>query len=64
MNQNEVLTNHIDGLTKQLSIANQKIEIFEERLNYYEDVLATLIIALKDGGVIVQEDDGEHSMPS
>jgi len=63
MDRNDMLEDHVNGLTKQLSIAKQQIEVFEERLNYYEDVLATLIIALKDGGVIVEDEQGENSMP-
>ncbi len=63
MDRNDMIEDHVNGLTKQLSMAKQQIEVFEERLNYYEDVLATLIIALKDGGVIVEDEQGENSMP-
>ena len=56
--------NHIEGLTNQVALLLNKMHIVEERLNYYEQVLATLITALKQGGVIVEDADGDHEMPS
>ena len=48
-NQVELLTKHCQGLTR-------KVEELEERLYYFEGVVATLLIALKEGGVITADD--------
>ena len=45
-NQVELLTRHTQALTRQ-------VEQLEERLHYFEGVVATLLVALKEGGVIV-----------
>jgi hypothetical protein len=37
----------------------QKIDELENRLHYFEGVVATLLIALKEGGVIVDSSDNE-----
>ena len=55
---------HIEGLTRQLAITQEKVEIMEQRLEFYEIVLAALLIALKQGGVLVDDPDGKHTMPS
>ena len=45
-NQVELLTRHCQTLTEQ-------IDRLEERLTYFEGVVLTLIVALKENGVIV-----------
>jgi len=45
-NQVELLTRHCQSLTQQL-------EQLESRLHYFEGIVATLLVALKDGGVLV-----------
>ena len=47
-NQVELLTRHCQKLTRQ-------VEELEARLHYFEGVVATLLVALKEGGVIVAE---------
>ena len=47
-NQVELLTRHCQKLTRQ-------VEELEARLHYFEGVVATLLVALKEGGVIVPE---------
>ena len=64
MRDRDLWEDHIEGITKQLSISIENIEILEQRINYYESVLATLLLALKKGGVIVSDPDGEHQMPT
>jgi len=49
-NQVELLTRHCQNLTQQL-------EQLENRLHYFEGVVATLLVALKEGGVIVDSDE-------
>ena len=49
-NQVELLTRHCQRLTLQ-------VEQLENRLHYFEGVVATLLIALKEGGVIVDNEE-------
>tara|TARA_R100001163_G_C4931984_1_gene107524 strand:+ start:246 stop:431 length:186 start_codon:yes stop_codon:yes gene_type:complete len=55
---------HIEGLTKQVALQRAKLEELENRCDYYEEVLYTLLSALVNSGIIVQDPDGEHNMPS
>ena len=48
-------TSHIEGLTKQVAFLLQKTHDLENRLQYYEDVFITLLTALKQGGIIVDD---------
>lgn len=63
MNSNDLLHEHIDGLTKQVAFLLQKTQQLENRLQYYEEVFITLLKALKQGGIIVDDSEGDHSMP-
>ena len=45
-------------LTKQCQRMTRKIDELETRLHYFEGVVATLLVALKEGGVIVAEGEG------
>jgi len=64
MRDYDIWEEHLKGLTRQLSATIEKIQTIEERLDYYENVLLTLIIALKQGGIIVDDEEGPHNMPS
>ena len=44
-------------LTRQCQRMTQKIDELESRLHYFVGVVATLLVALKEGGVIVAEDE-------
>jgi uncharacterized protein YoxC len=63
MNSNDLWQEHIDGLTKQVAFLLQKTQQLENRLQYYEEVFITLLKALKQGGIIVDDSEGDHSMP-
>ena len=54
-NQVELLTRHCQSLTRQ-------VDDLQARLQYFEGVIVTLLVALKEGGVIVSSEDGEHSL--
>ena len=54
-NQVELLTRHCQALTSQ-------VDDLQNRLQYFEDVVLTLLVALKEGGVIVESDEGEHCL--
>ena len=64
MNSNDLWQEHVDGLTRQVAFLLQKTQQLEDRLQYYEEVLVTLLTALKQGGIIVDDNKGQHSMPS
>ena len=64
MDSNDLWQEHVNGLTKQIAYLLQKTEELENRLEYYEEVFVTLLTALKQSGVIVDDEEGEHSMPS
>ena len=64
MDSNDLWQEHIDGLTKQVAFLLQKTQDLENRLQYYEDVFITLLTALKESGIIVNDDNGDYSMPS
>ena len=63
MDSNDLWQEHIDGLTKQVAFLLQKTQQLENRLQYYEEVFITLLKALKQGGIIVDDNEGDHSMP-
>ena len=63
MNSNDLWQEHVNGLTKQVAFLLQKTHELEDRLQYYEEVFITLLKALKQGGIIVDDNDGQHSMP-
>ena len=63
MDSNDLWQEHIDGLTKQVAFLLQKTQQLENRLQYYEEVFITLLKALKQGGIIVDDNEGGHSMP-
>ena len=49
-NQVELLTRHCQNLTQQL-------EQLENRLHYFEGVVTTLLVALKEGGILVDSNE-------
>ena len=53
-NQVELLTRHCQNLTRQT-------EELEARLEYFEGVVATLLVALKEGGVLVDSSEETES---
>ena len=63
MDSNDLWQEHVEGLTRQVAFLLQKTHELENRLQYYEEVLGTLLTALKQGGIIVDDEEGQHSMP-
>ena len=64
MDSNKMLEEHMSGLSKQVVNLIARVEELESRSNFYENVLITLITALKEGGVIVEDKNGKNEMPS
>tara|TARA_B100000131_G_scaffold282842_1_gene290354 strand:- start:363 stop:557 length:195 start_codon:yes stop_codon:yes gene_type:complete len=64
MRDYDIWEEHLKGLTRQLHLMIERVQTVEERLDYYENVMLTLLVALKKGGIIVEDDSGEHNMPS
>ena len=64
MRDRDIWEDHIEGLTKQVGLQQKKIEELENRSDYYEQVLITLLTALVESGIIVRNNEGEHEMPS
>ena len=57
-NRTDMWENQVELLTKQCQRMTRKIDELETRLHYFEGVVATLLVALKEGGVIVAEGEG------
>jgi len=60
-NRTDMWENQVELLTKQCQRMTRKIDELEQRLHYFEGVVATLLVALKEGGVLVPEDKGEDT---
>jgi len=57
MNTRDMWENQVELLTRHCQMLTQQIEQLENRLHYFEGVVATLLVALKEGGVIVDSDE-------
>ena len=57
-NERDMWENQVQVLAKHCQRMTRKIEELEERLHYFEGVVATLLVALKESGVIVAEGEG------
>ena len=64
MRDRDIWEDHIEGLTRQIRLQQKKIEDLENRSDYYEQVLITLLTALVESGIIVRDEQGEAEMPS
>jgi len=57
MNTRDMWENQVELLTRHCQVLTQQVEQLENRLHYFEGVVATLLVALKEGGVIVDSDE-------
>jgi hypothetical protein len=60
-NRTDMWENQVEILTRQCQRMTRKIDELESRLHYFEGVVATLLVALKEGGVIVAEDENTEN---
>ena len=56
-NERDMWENQVQLLAKHCQRTMQKIEELENRLHYFEGVVAPLLVALKEGGVIVDSSE-------
>ena len=56
-NRTDMWEHQVELLTKQCQRMTRKIDQTQNRLRYLEHVLTTLLLALKESGVIVDEDE-------
>tara|TARA_R110000824_G_scaffold194200_5_gene376754 strand:+ start:306 stop:512 length:207 start_codon:yes stop_codon:yes gene_type:complete len=57
-NERDMWENQVQVLAKHCQRMTRKIEDLENRLHYFEGVVTTLLVALKESGVIVAEGEG------
>jgi hypothetical protein len=50
---------HVEKLTAHTQKLTQKVDSLEGRMHYLEGVVVTLLVALKEGGIIVDSDETE-----
>ena len=56
-NERDMWENQVQLLARHCQRMTQKIDELEQRLHYFEGVVATLLVALKEGGVIVDSSE-------
>ena len=65
MNTRDMWEHQVELLTRHCQKLTSKVYDLDNRLAYFEGVVATLLVALKEGGVIVDtDDDDEPDMPT
>ena len=57
MNTRDMWENQVELLTRHCQTLTRQVQELEERLHYFEGVVATLLVALKEGGVIVDSSE-------
>ena len=58
-NERDMWENQVQVIAKHCQRMTRKIDEIEERLHYFEGVVATLLVALKEGGVLVDSSEKE-----
>ncbi len=56
-NERDMWETQVQVLAKHCQRMTRKIDEIEQRLHYFEGVVATLLVALKEGGVIVDSSE-------
>jgi hypothetical protein len=61
MDTRDLWEDQVDRLTKRCAELTDQVEQLNARLTYFEGIVVTMLTALVEGGIIVQDPDGEHS---
>ena len=61
MEPRDMWEHQVNILTKHCKKIDERIDALEEQLHYFENVMIILISALKEGGIIVESPEGDHS---
>jgi len=64
MNTRDMWEHQVEVLTLHTQKLTSKVYDLEERITYYEEVLGTLLVALKEAGVIVEADGDDPDTPT
>jgi hypothetical protein len=59
MNTRDMWEYQVEILTKQTRLLAEKLDQMNDRMNYFENLTLTLIVALKKGGIIVDTTDND-----
>ena len=62
MDTRDLWEEQVNLLTNQCRLMVEEITNFDKRVTYLENVLVTLLVALKESGVIVDSDEGEYEV--
>lgn len=62
MDTRDMWESQVELLTRHCRTLTQEVDELRTRLQYVEDVVVTLVMALKQGGVIVTAEDGEYDL--
>ena len=60
-NERDMWENQVQVIAKHCQRMTRKIDELEQRLHYFEGIVATLLVALKEGGVIVDSSEKDAS---
>tara|TARA_B100000214_G_scaffold55167_1_gene35212 strand:- start:365 stop:568 length:204 start_codon:yes stop_codon:yes gene_type:complete len=64
MNTREMWEHQVELLTRHCQKLTSKVYDLEERLGYMENVVLTLLAALKEAEIIVDADDDDPDTPT
>jgi DNA-binding PadR family transcriptional regulator len=61
MNTRDLWENQVELLTKHCQTLTRQIDEMEQRMEYYEGVVYTLLVALKESGVIKTDVESDET---
>ena len=61
MNTRDMWENQVELLTRHCQTLTSELRTLEERLEYFEGVIVTLLLALVENGVIVPDPEGKNT---
>ena len=62
METRDLWEDQVNRLTGQCRLMIEQMTTFDERITFLENTVLTLIVALKEGGVIVDSDETEDEV--